>query len=142
MLQGYFAITPATVQAGAALTVSGALGPVSLDGEIGFDLICYFEPRFHFITDFRVIVALKFRVHNPAGIMLKGSIEGPGLWHVEGKATFSILWWDIDVNVNESWGDAAPVGDQTTSALLAAEVAKLENWSARSRRARRWSRRV
>lgn len=132
LLQGYFAITPATVQAGASLTAKGEIGPVSLEGEIGFDLICYFEPRFHFITDFRVIVALKFHGHNLAGITLKGSIEGPGLWHIEGKATFSILWWDIDVNVNESWGDAAPVQEIRTnvSALLAAEVAKLENWSA------------
>jgi hypothetical protein len=131
-LTGYFAVTPATVQLGAALTVSGTFGPVGIEGEIGFDAICYFEPAFYFIIDFRVRVAIKFKGHSLAAVKFTGSVEGPGRWVVDGEVSFSILFWDIDKSIHAEWGEREalinpPVNVQQA---LAAELDRPANWTA------------
>jgi len=132
VLTGYFALTPATIQAGMNLLATAKIGPVGLKGDIGFDVLIYRRPRTHFIADFHVIAEVSYRGHTLAGVKVNGTIEGPSRWHVVGKATFSILWWDITASFNESWGTPAPrvVEQVDVRALLAAELVKRENWSA------------
>ena len=131
-LTGYFAVTPATIQAGLNLHASAKIGPVGLSGEIGFDVLIYRRPRTHFIADFRFSAGVTYRGHSLAGVKVAGTIEGPGRWHVVGKVSFSILWWDISKSFDESWGTAPPLVREQVDvrALLAAELAKPENWSA------------
>ena len=131
-LAGYFAVTPATIQAGLNLKATAKIGPVGLEGEIGFDVLIYRRPRTHFIADFRFSAEVTYRGHSLAGVKVAGTIEGPGSWHVVGKVSFSILWWDISKSFDESWGTAPPLVREQVDvrALLAAELAKPENWSA------------
>ena len=131
-LTGYFAVTPATIQAGLNLQATAKIGPVGLDGEIGFDVLIYRRPRTHFIADFRFSAEVTYRGHSLAGVKVAGTIEGPGRWHVVGKVSFSILWWDISKSFDESWGTPPPLVREQVDvrALLAAELAKPENWSA------------
>lgn len=131
-LAGYFAVTPATIQAGLELTATAKIGPVGLAGLIGFDVLIYRRPRTSFIADFRISAAVTYRGRSLAGVKVSGTIEGPGRWHVVGRVSFSILWWDISKSFDESWGDPPPPITERVDvrALLAAEVAKPENWSA------------
>lgn len=131
-LAGYFALTPGTVQFGVELAASASIGPVSLSGTIGFDVLIYRTPYTHFIADFRIIVEVKYRGHTLAGVKCVGIVEGPGLWHVQGKVTFSLLWWDIDKSFDETWGERPQIVVEKTNVrtLLLAELARRENWSA------------
>jgi Family of unknown function (DUF6603) len=131
-LAGYFALTPATIQAGFDLHVTASIGPVGIVGDLGLDVLIYRRPRTHFIADFRVVVAITYHGHSLAGVKLTGTIEGPGQWHVAGKLTFSILWWDISTTFDESWGSLAPVLTDLVdvAALLGAALAARENWTA------------
>ena len=131
-LTGYFALTPATIQAGLNLRLTAKIGSVGLEGDIGFDVLIYRRPRTHFIADFHVIAEVTYRGHTLAGVKVTGTIEGPGRWHVIGKATFSILWWDISTPFDEAWGTAAPLLTDLidVAGLLGAALAVRENWSA------------
>lgn len=128
----YFAISPGTIQFGLDIACSAKIGPVAIKGQLGFDALIYREPRTHFLVDFRVSVEVSYKGHSLAAVKCVGTVEGPGLWHLVGKVTFSILWWDIDKSFDESWGHAPELGTVTTDvkALLAAELQRIENWSA------------
>jgi hypothetical protein len=64
-------------------------------------------------------------------VSVSGTIEGPGAWHIKGKLTFSILWWDISKSFDERWGTLPPavVTRTDVGALLTAEITRAENWS-------------
>ena len=131
-LSGYFAVTPATIQAGLDLTATASIGPVGLHGDIGFDVLIYRRPRTYFIADFHIVAEVTYHGHSLAGVKVAGTIEGPGAWHVVGSVSFSILWWDISKSFDESWGTPPPLVTEQVDvrALLGAELAKQENWSA------------
>jgi hypothetical protein len=130
-LGGYFALTPGTIQAGFDVTLAASLGPVGVKGQLGFDVIVYRDPQTHFIADFRFSAAVTYSGHTLAGVSVSGTIEGPGAWHIKGKLTFSILWWDISKSFDERWGTLPPAAVTKTDvgALLAAEIMRAENWS-------------
>ncbi|HTE44555.1 MAG TPA: DUF6603 domain-containing protein [Gemmatimonadaceae bacterium] len=131
-LTGYFALTPGTIQAGFDVIASASLGPIGLKGELGFDVLVYRDPHTYFIADFKFSAVITYRGHTLAGVKVTGFIEGPGAWHVKGKLTFSILWWDIDKSFDEAWGSLPPTSvviQTNVQALLATEVARRENWS-------------
>jgi hypothetical protein len=132
VLTGYFALTPATIQAGMNLVASATIGPVGVKGEIGFDVLVYRTPRTHFIADFHMTAEVTYHGHTLAGVKVTGTIEGPGQWHLKGEVTFSILWWDISKSFDESWGTAAALETTLVNVLplLAAELTRRENWSA------------
>jgi hypothetical protein len=131
-LTGYFALTPATIQAGLDLRATATIGGVGLNGDIGFDVLVYRRPRTHFIADFHIIAEVTYHGHTLAGVKVTGTVEGPGQWHVVGSVTFSILWWDISTSFDESWGSAAALLTDLVdvAALLGAALAVRENWSA------------
>lgn len=131
-LKGYFALTPGTIQVGLDLTASANVGSVGLNGTIGFDALIYREPYTHFIADFRVTVEVSYRGRSLAGVRVTGTIEGPGLWHLVGEMSFSILWWDISKSFDETWGRRPELATDATDvgALIAAALADAANWSA------------
>jgi hypothetical protein len=129
---GYFALTPGTIQAGINFAATAKIGPVGLKGELGFEVLIYLDPYTHFIADFRITAEISYKGHTLAGVKVTGTVEGPGLWHIQGKVTFSILWWDISKSFDESWGTAPELTSASTNvqALIAAELGKRDNWSA------------
>jgi hypothetical protein len=131
-LTGYFALSPGTIQFGVNLAAKATIGPVGLTGDIGFDALIYREPTTHFLVDFHIKAAVTFKGHSLAGVKVEGTIEGPGLWHVKGKVTFSILWWDIDKSFDETWGtaDEASITQTSVVSLLTTELNRRENWTA------------
>ncbi len=132
-LQFYFAMTSATVQFGANLSLRAEVGPVLLEGGLGFDALIYTQPRFRFEIDFHANMSIKFKGHTLMGVTVTGMLSGPGLWHVAGKATFTILLWDVDVDFDEQWGSAPALPEATTQVqqLLLDAYNDHNNWSAR-----------
>ena len=112
-LQGYVALTAGTVQLGALFQLVAKIGSVSLEGMLGFDLLIAEDRSFsaHIVGR----VSIKYRGHRLAGIGLDMvlSRSADHVWRVRGTATFSILWWDIDVDFDDSWGAAASLPGTT-----------------------------
>jgi hypothetical protein len=131
-ITGYFAITPGTIQFGLNMSAKAKLGPVELEGELGGDALFQSKPYKHFLIDFHVSVAIKYKGHSLASVKCVGTVEGPGLWRLTGKATFSILFWDVDVDFDESWGTPPPLEGVAINVQAELQTALLEpaNWSA------------
>jgi hypothetical protein len=106
-LQCYVAVTAGTVQLGAQFQLVAKIGPVSLEGLLGFDLLIQEDRSFsaHIVGRVRI----GYRGHTLAGVGLDMvlSRSAAHVWRVRGTATFEILWWDIDVDFDNSWGVAA-----------------------------------
>jgi hypothetical protein len=93
-LQAYFAVTPNTVQFGAALEARLELGPLLVEGALGFDALIQFDPfyfTFEIYARFRVAVG-GFTL---AGVSLAGSLSGPGPVVLAGEITIQILFFEI-----------------------------------------------
>lgn len=131
-IEAYFAVTPASVQAGANAHLKAGLGPVDIEARLGFDAICYLVPTFRFDVKIYGSASIKFKGHNLAGIAFEFRLEGPGRWRARGFGKFSILFWDIDVPFDESWGENVQIEQQSTNAqaLIAGELTSPGNWSA------------
>ena len=131
-MKSYFALTPGTIQVGVDLAAVAKIGSVGLHGNIGFDALIYREPYTHFIADFRVTVEVSYKGHSLSGVRVAGTIEGPGLWHVVGEVSFSILWWDISKSIDETWGRRPELATDgaDVAALMSAALADPANWSA------------
>lgn len=63
---------------------------------------------------------------------LRGSLEGPTPWRIKGKASVSILFFSIDVNVCKTWGENADTTLAGIAAmpLLRSELESDTNWQA------------
>ena len=133
-LKGYFAITSATIQAGASLRVWADIGIAGIEGGFGFDAICYLVPKFYFELDIFAYLDVHVFGIDFASIHLDGLLAGPGRWHIAGNAKVHTPWPlpDFSVHIDESWGTdrdtpqiTVKVGEQ-----LAKEIGKRANWSA------------
>lgn len=131
-IQGYFAVTAATVQTGCELKVWGDIGVASFDAGLGFDAICYLQPKFYFEVDFRAWAhAQAFGIG--FGVRLEGLLAGPGRWRIRGLGEIDLgFFGSITVEFDESWGEDRDTPRVRRSAfdLLKAEVDLRDNWSA------------
>lgn len=120
----YFALTSNSVQGGNKIELSADIDVAAIKGHLAFDALLYLEPKFHFIVQLDFQVSLSAFDHDLASVKVTMSLEGPGEWHAKGSFSFSILWWDVDIGFDESWGSAPPVnaGSTSAAALLAAEL--------------------
>jgi len=98
--EAYFALTSNTVQFGARAELYAAAAGFSVHGAIGFDVLIQFDP-FAFLAEFHAQLQLKRGSTNLFKVELKGTLAGPRPLHLKGKATFSILWWDVSFRVDK-----------------------------------------
>src|SRR5439155_21950107 len=65
-------------------------------------------------------------------VSLSGLLEGPSPWHVKGHGSITILFWDIGVDFEKTWGEETntELPPIPVMPLLQAEVDKAENWLA------------
>ncbi|MEO7072487.1 MAG: DUF6603 domain-containing protein [Rhodanobacter sp.] len=132
--KGYFAVTSATVQAGAELRAWADIGIASIEGGLGFDAICYLAPRFYFEVDIFAYLDVHVFGKDFASIHLDGTLAGPGRWHIAGNAKVHTPWPlpNFSVHIDEHFGSdpATPEITVDVATLLGAEIAKVGNWSA------------
>ncbi|WP_290873620.1 DUF6603 domain-containing protein [Aquabacterium sp.] len=130
-VKGYFAVTAATVQGGFEIKAWGDVGVASFDAGLGFDAICYLQPKFCFEVDFRAWAhAEVFGIG--LGVSLAGLLKGPGRWRIRGEASVDLgFFGSVDVDFDESWGEDTdtPLVTESAFALLQSEAAKPDNWS-------------
>jgi hypothetical protein len=134
-LEAYLAITTNSAQVGARVDISAGLPGFRLRGHGAFDALFVFEP-FRFETTFQAEVCVEVAGADVAGVGLHVRLSGPGPWRFKGHATISVLFLDVDVDIPElTWGPDAdtPLPEaRDPVAVLAAEIARPENWSATS----------
>jgi hypothetical protein len=132
--KGYFAITSATVQAGAELRAWANIEIANIEGGIGFDAICYLSPKFFFEVDVFAYLDVHVFGIDFASIYLDGTLSGPGRWHIAGNAKVHTPWPlpDFSIHIDEHFGDdvATPQVTVDVSDQLSKEIAKIGNWSA------------
>jgi hypothetical protein len=128
---GYFAVTSATVQAGFELKAWGDVGVASFDAGLGFDAICYLQPKFYFEVDFRAWAhAQAFGIG--FGISMSGLLAGPGRWRIRGVGEVDLgFFGSVEVEFDEAFGDDTdtPLVEVNAFDLLLAEVKRRDNWS-------------
>lgn len=103
-LDAYLAITTNTAQVGAHVELAYHGGGVEIAAHAGFDALFVFVP-FHFEADISTSASISFHGHRLASVALDCTLSGPGRWHAVGHASFSILWWDVAVGFDVTWGD-------------------------------------
>lgn len=132
--KGYFAVTSATVQAGAELRAWADIGIASIAGGIGFDAICYLVPKFYFEVDVFAYLDVHVFGRDFASIHLDGTFAGPGRWHIAGNAVVHTPWPlpDFPVHIDEHFGTDVDTPQVTVDVadLLKKEIEKIANWSA------------
>ncbi|WP_437494023.1 alpha/beta fold hydrolase [Sorangium sp. So ce1014] len=106
--ESYFALTPSTLQFGAAIDFSAKadtfIGKFSAAASLGLDALIQFSP-FYFIVDVHGLVAIYLNDEPILTARLELSVEGPGRWHIWGFAAFHFLGAERRIPVDVSFGD-------------------------------------
>jgi hypothetical protein len=130
-VMAYFAVTSNTVQFGARAELFFGFSKARLEGHFALDVLFQFSP-FYFIVEISASVSLKVFGAGLFTVRLRGSLEGPTPWRISGAASLSILFFEISVNINETWGDTVDtvLPNEAVMPLLAEELQKDANWTA------------
>jgi hypothetical protein len=126
----YFAVTSNTLQFGANVDAYAAAGGFTIHGYIGYDALFIFSP-FSFEIDFSAGFDISYDGHSFAGIHLDASLSGPRPFHLHGDASLHILFFDVGVSVDLTWGDSTPAVLPSAPVLtpLIAALGDSRNWS-------------
>lgn len=101
---GYFALAAGTVQFGAEVGCRYKAGSLAFAGNLGMDALIHLDP-FQFEAEVRFNAAVEYRGHELFGVHVRATLWGPDRWRIKGHGSFSILFWDVDIDFDESWGD-------------------------------------
>lgn len=131
IVQGYFAVTSNSVQFGAGVELFFGVNAFNIDGHLAFDALFRFSP-FYFIISISASLSVKVFGVGLFSVRMRGSLEGPSAWHVEGEGSISLLFFDISVDFSHTWGEEedTELPPIAVMPLLKAEYQKLENWRA------------
>jgi hypothetical protein len=131
-VESYFAVTSNTVQFGSRVELYAAAAGFNIYGFLGFDVLFQFEP-FHFIAQLYGGIALRSGTSVIAGLNITAQLQGPTPWDADGRASLSLLFFEITVGFHVTWGDPAGAISRDTEdllALLQTELTKSQNWRA------------
>jgi hypothetical protein len=119
------------VQFGARAELVFGFDGCNVSGDIGYNVLFQFSP-FYFIAEIRGSLCLEVIGIDVLSIRLRFALSGPGPWRAVGTGSVSILFWDIDVDFDITWGEEKnttlpPIEVMT---LLVEELGKKDNWRA------------
>lgn len=131
-IAGYLAVTSNTFQVGAQASMVAAGGGFRVEALLGFDALFVLEPVFHFEIDYRVSASISYQGVSFASVGVRGTLSGPGRWKAYGKASISLLFFDVDIEFTVEWGDdiAILAGLLGVGAALVAALSDPANWVA------------
>jgi hypothetical protein len=127
--EGYFAVTSNTVQFGCMAEAFFGFSVLNVSGHFQLDALIRFSP-FFFIISFSSEFEVKVFGIGVWGLRIRLEVQGPTPWRAHGSAGISLLFFDIDVDIDITWGDA----DQTTLPplpvlpKLVEELSKADSW--------------
>ncbi|MDT7827760.1 hypothetical protein RQM65_03660 [Pricia sp. S334] len=130
-VMGYFAVTSNTAQFGARAELYFGMSALNVEGHIGFDALFQFSP-FYMIIQLSASLSVKVFGIGLFSVKVKMSLEGPSPWHAKGTGSISLLFFDIEVDFDFTWGEEKDTELPPISVmpLLVAEYEKQENWTA------------
>lgn len=131
-LSAYLALTSNSIQIGANLDALIGVSGFGLSGHLGFDALLLRHP-FHFEADISGSVALTAGGDDLASVSLDATLTGPAPYNIAGKFKVHVVFFDVHVSFNHSWGEDAPslpVPSVDVGALLGVALAELDGWDA------------
>ncbi len=130
-LEGYFAITSNSLQFGARAELYAEAAGFNIHGWLGFDALLIFAPL-SFRFDFSAGMTLNHGSTRIAGITVHGTLTGPSPFHAWGEGCISLLFFDVCVPFDATFGESRTVDlpDKDPWPILEAAIKALENWSA------------
>lgn len=130
-IEGYFAVTSNTVQFGARVEVFFGLDILNVQGHVAFDALFQFSP-FFFIIEISASFSVKVFGAGLFSVGIRGSLDGPAPWHIKGHGEISILFWDIGVDFETTWGESRreELPPIAVMPILTDELNKPDNWRA------------
>ena len=130
-VEGYFAVTSNSVQFGAAVEIFIGVSAFNVQGHLAFDALFQFSP-FYFIITISASFSVKVFGAGLFSVRFSGSLEGPTPWRVAGTGSISVLFFDIDVDFEVTWGESKKDTLEPIQVLpiIRTELAKAEVWRA------------
>jgi hypothetical protein len=131
-LAAYFALTSNSLQFGARAEVYAEAMGFNILGYLEFHALFIFSP-FSFRFDFAAGVALRRGTSVLMAVSVTGRLEGPRPWHVMGSASISILFFEVSISFDETFGDPperARIEPVNLWDPLLTALRDLRNWSA------------
>jgi len=127
--QAYLALTSNTLQFGARVELTAGTGGFNVHGWLGFDALFEKDPL-SFEFDLSAGVDLRSGSNVLASVHLDGKLSGPTPWHISGSASLSLLFFDVSVHFDKTWGSVAgPVSVPDPLAAVTAALADRSGWS-------------
>jgi hypothetical protein len=99
----YQALTSNSLQFGARVDLFAKESGATVEGNLTFDTLIYFSP-FSFVAAMSGNVVARYKGHKLSSVYISLNLSGPTPWNARGKASFEILFWDVDVEFNKTWG--------------------------------------
>lgn len=130
-IEGYFAVTSNTVQFGARAELFFGLSSLNVKGHFAFDALFQFSP-FFFVIEVSASFSVNVFGAGLFSIHIRGSLEGPTPWRASGRGSISLLFFDISVHFDKTWGESRDtmLPPIAVMPLFKAEFEKSENWTA------------
>src|SRR5262245_59103314 len=131
-LEAYLALTSNTVQFGARVDLAARAGSFSIAGFLSFDALVTLAPL-AFVVDIAAKLAVKAGGRTILSVSLELTLSGPRPWRARGRASFSILFFDVSFGFDVTIGEAAPAAlpaPVDVAPLLLAAFADGRSWSA------------
>ncbi|OLR92890.1 DUF6603 domain-containing protein [Actinokineospora bangkokensis] len=132
-LEAYLALTSNTAQFGAKLELYAAALGFSVEGVLGFDALVRFDP-FGFEVDVAGMLAVKRGTRSLMSVRAELALSGPRPWHARGLAKFEVLFFDVEISFDRTFGPSAPPRQLPPAVVVVerveAALADPRNWTA------------
>jgi len=102
-IEGYLAITSNSFQMGADLDLAVRAAGFGVFADLGFDTLLVLTP-FALTVAIRAGATVKKGNRSICTVRLKGQLAGPGPWRASGSARIEVLFFDVDVAFNTTFG--------------------------------------
>jgi hypothetical protein len=130
-IEGYLAVTSNSRQFGAKAELYAAAGGFNVHGWLSFDALIVLHPL-SFRFDFSVSMSLNHGSSRIAGVTVSGTLTGPNPFHAWGEGSLSLLFFDVSVPFDATFGSITSVLDLLPLdpwGLLSTAIALLDNWT-------------
>jgi len=102
--EAYFAVTSNSVQMGCRAEAYFGFDALSVEGDFSFDALLRFSPLY-LLVELSAGFSVKVFGMGVYGVRLRGSLEGPTPWHIQGSASIEFFFFSISVDVDVTFGE-------------------------------------